>query len=202
MISGAFGLPGSGKSLWLARQADRALHKKRLHVGTYDLQTIPGFVYDRIYTNFAFPGAYVFDWDSLGKCNYRNCLFLCDEIMMYADSRDFKSFTTEHKYAFSQMRKHKCDFIWVSQMYDDCDKKIRGITQNFYYIRHSIIPGFSDVIPIESFFDIKEGRIQSGQQFSRRINRDIYRRSKYFKLVDSYQSIGMEPTEEPPAIPW
>ena len=73
MISGAFGLPGSGKSLWLARQADRALHKKRLHVGTYDLQTIPGFVYDRIYTNFAFPGAYVFDWDSLGKCNYRNC---------------------------------------------------------------------------------------------------------------------------------
>lgn len=202
MISGAFGLPGSGKSLWLARQADRALKGKKLHVGTYDLQSIPGMTYDRVYTNFAFPGAYIFDWDSLGVCNYQRCLFLCDEIMMYADSRDFKSFTTEHKYAFSQMRKHKCDFLWVSQMYDDCDKKIRGITQNFYYIRHGLLPGFTDVLPIESFFDIKDGRIQSGQQFSRRINRDMFRRKPYFKLVDSYQSIGMEPTEPPPEKMW
>ena len=46
-----------GKSLWLARQADRALHKKRMW---YDLQTIPGFVYDRIYTNFAFSGCLMF----------------------------------------------------------------------------------------------------------------------------------------------
>lgn len=123
MVSGGFGLPGSGKSLWLARQADRALKGKRLHVGTYDLQSIPGMQYDRIYTNFSFPGAFVLQFETLGLCAYENCLILIDEIMMYADSRDFKSFTPELKHFFSQHRKMHCDVIWVSQMYDDCDKK-------------------------------------------------------------------------------
>lgn len=202
MVSGGFGLPGSGKSLWLARQADRALKGKRLHVGTYDLQSVPGMQYDRIYTNFSFPGAFVLQFETLGLCAYENCLFLIDEIMMYADSRDFKSFTPELKHFFSQHRKMHCDVIWVSQMYDDCDKKIRGITQNFYYLRPSILPGFTDVLPIESFFDIKEGRIQSGQQFSRRLNRDVFRRKPLFKLVDSYESIGMRPTAPPPDKMW
>lgn len=202
MISGGFGLPGSGKSLWLAHCASKGLAGKRLHVGTYDLQSIPGMKYERVYTNFSFPGAYVLDFETLGKCYYHDALILVDEIMMYADSRDFKSFSTELKHFFSQARKYRCDVIWVSQMYDDCDKKIRGITQNFYYLRHSFIPGFTEVLPIESFFDIKEGRIQSGQQFSRVINRGFFRRKPLFQLVDSYESIGMRPTDPPPDKMW
>ena len=118
LISMGFGLPGSGKSLWLAYLADRAMQGKRLKVGFYDIQSIPGFNYDRIYTNFSFPGAYIFDWESLGHCDYRNCLFLVDEIMMYADSRDFKTYDKEHKWFFSQARKVKCDVVITSQMYD------------------------------------------------------------------------------------
>lgn len=202
MVSGGFGLPGSGKSLWLARQAKRALEGKPLKVGSYSLQSEYGQKYDRIYTNFEFKGAYKLHFDTLGKCNYQNCLFLCDEIMMYADSRDFKSFTLELKQFFSQHRKGHNDFIWTSQMYDDCDKKIRGITDKFYYIRHSWLPGFSEVLPIESFFDIKDGQIRSGQQFARRINRDLYRRKPLFDLVDSYQIIGNAPTAPPPSDLW
>ena len=105
-------LPGSKvRSLCkVARQADRALKGKRLHVGTYDLQSIPGMQYDRIYTNFSFPGAFVLQFETLGLCAYENCsLILIDEIMMYADSRDFKSFTPELKHFFSQHRKMHCD---------------------------------------------------------------------------------------------
>lgn len=203
MVSGGFGLPGSGKSLWLARQAQRALQGKPLKVGNYSLQSEYGQKYDRIYTNFEFDGAYQLEWDTLGICFYENCLFLCDEIMMYADSRDYKSFSKELKLFFSQHRKFHCDFIWTSQMYDDCDKKIRGITDKFFYIRHSFMPNFSEVLPIESFFDIKDGQIRSGQQFGRRINRDMYYRPKLYKLVNSYQVIGNNvPTEPAPAVPW
>lgn len=202
MISGAFGLPGAGKSLWLARQAERAMQGKPLRVGGYTLQSEPKHKYARIYTNFSFPGAYQFDWESLGKSNYQDCLFLCDEIMMYADSRDYKSFTKELKWFFSQHRKMHCDFIWCSQMYDDCDKKIRGVTQNFYYIRNSWIPGFTEVLPIESFFDIKDGQIRSGQQFSRRINRDLFRRKPLFTKIDSYQYVGSLPSKPMPDKMW
>lgn len=202
MVSGGFGLPGSGKSLWLARQAKRALAGKPLKVGSYSLQSIYGMQYDRIYTNFEFDGAYKLHFETLGRCAYENSLFLCDEIMMYADSRDFKSFTLELKQFFSQHRKLKCDFIWTSQMYDDCDKKIRGITAKFYYIRPSWLPGFSEVLPIESFFDIKDGQIRSGQQFARRINRDFFRRKPLYDLVDSYQLIGNKPTAPPPDDMW
>lgn len=202
MVSGGFGLPGSGKSLWLARQAKRALAGKPLKVGSYSLQSIYGMQYERIYTNFEFDGAYKLHFETLGRCAYENSLFLCDEIMMYADSRDFKSFTLELKQFFSQHRKLKCDFIWTSQMYDDCDKKIRGITDKFYYIRPSWLPGFSEVLPIESFFDIKDGQIRSGQQFARRINRDMFRRKPLYDLVDSYQLIGNKPTAPPPDDMW
>lgn len=203
MVSGGFGLPGSGKSLWLARQATRALQGKPLKVGNYSLQSEYRQKYDKVYTNFEFKGAYQLDFDTLGKCYYENCLFLCDEIMMYADSRDYKSFSKELKLFFSQHRKFHCDFIWTSQMYDDCDKKIRGITDKFFYIRHSFIPNFSEVLPIESFFDIKDGQIRSGQQFGRRINRDLYYRPSLYKLINSYQVIGNNvPTDLAPAEPW
>lgn len=202
MVSGAFGLPGSGKSLWLGSLADRALQGKPLRVGSYSLQSIPGQKYERVYTNFSFPGAYMLDWDTLGLCDYHDCLMLLDEIMMYADSRDFKSFTKEHKFFFSQHRKMRIDFCWTSQLYDDCDKKIRGITQNFYYIRRAWLPGFTEVLPIESFFDIKDGQIRSGQQFSRRVNRSLFRRKPLFEKVDSYETIARFPDTPPPSDLW
>lgn len=202
LISMGFGLPGSGKSLWLAYLADRASKGKKLKVGNYDLQHIPGMTYDRIYTNFSFPDAYIFDWDTLGHCNYENTLFLIDEVMMYADSRDFKTFDKYHKWFFSQARKMHVDVVITSQMYDDVDKKVRGIVENFYYIQDSWIPGFSQVRPIESFFDIKDGQIRSGQQFSRLINCSWFRRKPLYPKVNSYELIGMHPTEPPPDDRW
>lgn len=203
MVSGAFGLPGSGKSLWLADLALTALKEKPLKVGGYSLQSIYGQTYDRIYTNFPMDGCYQLDFDTLGKCCYVNCLFLCDEIMMYADSRDFKTFSKELKLFFSQHRKMRCDFIWTSQMYDDCDKKIRGITEKFYYIRRSFFPNVSEVLPIESFFDIKDGQIRSGQEFGRRLNRSYFYRPRLYKNIDSYRIIGsILPTAPAPAEPW
>lgn len=203
MVNGGFGLPGSGKSLWLADLALKALKGKPLKVGGYSLQSCYGQHYDRVYTNFPMDGCYQLDFDTLGKCRYENALFLCDEIMMYADSRDFKSFSKELKLFFSQHRKMHCDFVWTSQMYDDCDKKIRGITDKFYYIRPSFLPRITEVLPIESFFDIKDGQIRSGQEFGRRINRSYFYRPRLYKHIDSYQIIGsLVPTAPPPDDKW
>ena len=202
MISGGFGVPGSGKSLWLGYLAKRALAGKPLNAGRYSLQSKPGMKYDRVYTNFAFPGAYILDFDTLGHCDYHDCCMLIDEIMMYADSRDFKTFSKELKWFFSQHRKQNIDIVWISQQYDDVDKKIRGLTQNYYYIRQSFIPGFSEILPIEAFFDIPSTRIESGQQFSRIIDRGFFFRPSLYKLINSYECIGHWPSDPAPSDMW
>lgn len=48
MVNGGFGLPGSGKSLWLADLALKALKGKPLKVGGYSLQSCYGQQYNRV----------------------------------------------------------------------------------------------------------------------------------------------------------
>lgn len=202
MISAVFGLPGSGKSLLLGRTAKQALEGKPLHFGRYSLQSIPGMKYERVYTNFSFPGAYVLDFDTLGHYNYHDCLMLVDEIMMYADSRDFKNFSKELKWFMSQHRKQRIDLVWASQQWDDPDKKIRGLTQNFYLVRPWFIPGFSEILPIEAYFDIPGTHVVSGQQFSRIIDRGIFFRPTMYKYINSYECLGHWPDAPAPDDMW
>ena len=129
MVSGIFGLPGSGKSLLLGLIADRAckgksINYKSLHIGKCR-------TYETVYTNFPFKGACKLDFERLGHDNYRNCLILIDEIMMLADSRNFKNFGDNLKFFFSMHRHFDIDLVYASQCYDDVDKKIRGITKIF-----------------------------------------------------------------------
>ena len=81
MVTGVFGLPGAGKSTFLAWCAFRASRGKSLRIGLgvaggVDLQSQRR--YERIYSNFPLLGCYPLDWDSLGVMDYSNCLILID----------------------------------------------------------------------------------------------------------------------------
>ncbi len=194
MINGVFGLPSAGKSLFLAYCADRALKGKSISVGGYSLQHFRK--YDKVYTNFPFIGTYKLDFERLGYDDYNHCLILVDEIMLLCDSRNFRSFGENLKFFFSQHRKMHVDFIYCSQSYDDVDKKIRGLTQQYFYIKR-ILPHFATIIPITAFFDVSGGQIKQGFEFAPVLVWEFLWLPKLYKLVDSYALIN-KPAELQP----
>lgn len=198
MISGLFGLPGSGKSLILSLLAFRAVNGKKLNVHGFNVQK---FKYERVYTNFPFEGAYKFDFDTLGNENYHDCLFLCDEAQLFADSRNFRDFGDNLKYWFSMHRHFKCDFIYASQSYENVDKRIRSLTDRLYYIDYWYF-NLIRIREIVSFFDVSHGSIKEGYDYARVINAAYYYAPRLYKYNDTYARIVDRPLKEPEPEPW
>lgn len=131
-IRGVFGLTGSGKTTFLAREA--AYHMKK------DLP---------VFANFELKGAYKINVDELGKLALPvDSLVLLDEISLVCDCRDWKNFSSDLTYFFTHHRKNKCSVFWASQYFGDADKKIRNLTDRVYHV----VPwffGLSAAYPVE-----------------------------------------------------
>lgn len=194
MVTGVFGLPGAGKSTFLAWCASRASRGKSLRIGLgaaggVDLQSQRK--YDRIYSNFPLLGCYPLDWDSLGVVNYSNCLILIDEIMMLADSRAWKSYPENIKYFFSMHRHYSVDVIWCSQSYKDCDLRIRNLSEQFLHIRKA--GAYTEVIPIPHYMDVRNGTIDDWYELGGLLSRRFIKRKKYYKLFDTCARKPLKP---------
>lgn len=190
MIIGVFGLPGMGKSTFLAKCAYKCLHGK-------SFMGVPP--HSKVFTNFECPGCYQLDFNALGVYHFSDSLFLIDEIMLLADSRDFKFFPPQLKYFFSHHRHFNCDVIWCSQYYDDCDKKIRVLTQRYYLLeKHSTLP-ISFVKPITRFLGAKKGQMLDTYELGAPITWRFVWRPKYYKMFDSFVQKELPPAE---LLPW
>lgn len=166
MIYGIFGLPRSGKTTLLCKIASKYMRKK-----------VP------VFTNYECKGAYILDFDTLGKYNYHDCVLLIDEISLLCDSRDWKSFNKDLVYFFTHHGHFNVDIYYCSQWLTDCDIKIRRLTQELYYVERGHF-GFSRVSPINR--DIRttdNGDIVDSYTFGRSRH---FRRKKYYKMFDSY----------------
>lgn len=135
MITGYFGLPGSGKTSMLTMFAQKELKKIKKGKSKYE----------KVLTNYYCKGCYKIDYSDLGKYDISNCLILLDEITLDADSRNFKQFDQTKKMFFLLHRHFDCDVIYFTQQWDGVDKKIRDITQNLFYVKKSTILPFLTV---------------------------------------------------------
>ena len=133
MIVGYFGLPGSGKTTFLTRIAQKEL--RNIAKGKSK--------YERVYTNFYCQVCYKIDFKNLGVYNVENALVLLDEITLDADSRDFKSFAHHTKSFFLLHRHYNCDVIYFTQQWNNVDKKIRDVTSDLFYVTKA----FANVLP-------------------------------------------------------
>lgn len=199
MISGIFGLPGSGKSLFLGMIAQRAVQGKNINFHGLSLGSLKEYKY--VYTNFSCDCCYKLDYDKLGISNYHDCLILVDEIMLLSDSRDYKKFTDNLKLFYSEHRKSNCDFIYASQGYKDVDLKIRNRTEQYYYVERSFLK-FSRVRRIDFFFDIINFSITDGFSFAPIASDFFFWRPYYYDNIDSYELVNGSLQEEPELIPW
>lgn len=177
MIIGIFGLPGVGKSTVLAMFAKKAQKHKRCSI-------LPSTEYERVYSNFYISGCYELEFDRLGLEDFHDCLMLIDEISLYADSRDYKNFPKHLNYFFKLHRHYGIDIVYCSQSYQDCDKRIRDITDCLYQINLSWF-GFSRVREISKHFGVNQGRIEEYYEPTG-IGSFCYRK-RYYKMFDSYE---------------
>lgn len=133
MISIIFGLPGSGKTTFLAALARRALRGKSLRCGKDWMQDNDN--YEHVFSNTPISGCCVVTPDMLGQFSLRDSLVLLDESVMIADSRDYKTLDKRLMMWFKQHRKYNCDVVLASQGYRDNDLRIRDLAANTYYCK-------------------------------------------------------------------
>ena len=190
MINGYFGLPGSGKSTFLTRIAQKEL--KRISRGKSK--------YLHVLTNFYCEGCERVEYKDLGNFDISDSLILLDEITLDADSRNFKQFDSAHKHFFLMHRHYNCDVIYFTQQYDGVDKKIRDITSNLYFVKKRLM--FTVATKIYRTLDINEltKEIVQGYRFCNWFERwflggthQICYRPKWYKFFDSWD----KPTGEP-----
>lgn len=126
MISLYFGLPGCGKTTLLAAKAKKMLKKGIKVYGNIPL-AIPGYI--RI------------DNDCIGKYMLEDCHILIDEGTLFANSRDYKTFSSALTSFFLLHRHYRADVTIFTQQWDGLDKRIRVITDRVYYVYKGLFTG-------------------------------------------------------------
>ena len=182
MITGYFGLPGCGKSTFLAKFARKYISQ--------------GY---KVYVHSDSPvdGCYLFNWSDLGRYDMSNSVILIDEISLRADNRDYKTLLEHVKRFFILHRHYHCDIIWFTQQYDGVDRKIRELTTCLYYVRSAGL--FSYAVRIDRFIWVnkEQKQIVVGFKIS-----NFFRclfgwlngcikfcfRPKYYRYFDSYEA--------------
>ena len=202
MIVLIMGLPGSGKSLILSYIAYRAVNGKRINfhgfnISSLDRRTFPK--YDYIFTNFPADGCYKLDFDRLGYDHYHNCLMLIDEVQLFADSRNFKSFGDNLKFFFSMHRHDKIDIVMCSQSHGAVDARIRSLLHRLYYV--DSLGKFIRVREIISYFDV-HGKIDEGYDYARGFNTKYFFAPRLYKYNDTYCKIKPVDLKPVKLVPW
>lgn len=142
------GKAGSGKSTLIAHLVKKANKKNR-----------------KVYCNHHVLGATKFDHTWLGKYMLEDCTIIIDEAQICFDNRDFKSFTKELKFFFSNYRHFQADIYVVSQSWEDLDIKIRRQAKKIYIMQGSIIPFTIMLQRVKMKFGVNEDKTDIVTQF-------------------------------------
>lgn len=199
MITGIFGLPGAGKSCFLAYLAQKALAGEALFVGHRPFWTVPlteFHKYERVYTNFPMRGAYQLNYDHLGTFDFSYSLILIDEIASLAFNRGWKNFGAEKVEFFTQHRHLHSDVIYCSQSYRNMDVTIRELTAQLMHIKKQ--GDYTIVTPISKSIKV-EPTIEERYTLDARLCSSKIKRKKYYHLFDSYTKKELP---ENPAQEW
>lgn len=184
MVIGYFGLPGSGKTTFLTRIAQKELKKMNKGKSTYN----------HVLTNFYCDGCEKINYTELGNYDIENSLILLDEITLDADSRNFKQFDQSHKEFFLLHRHYNCTIIYFTQQYDGVDKKIRDITSSLFFVKKRLC--WSVATRIYRTLDIVEltKEIVQGYRFPNWFEslfaKDVHQicyRPHWYKFFDSWE---------------
>lgn len=187
MVQGIFGVPGCGKSTYMAMIAQKEL--RRIAKGKSK--------YDHVLTNFQVHGCEKVEVYDLGRYDLENCLILLDEITLDADSRDYKTFSAALKEFFVLHRHVNCDIIYFMQDPSRCDKTIRNLTFSLWYMYTPVLPFFRRFSILKRIYrniNINEftSELTLGYRFAKFVeivfqsSKKICYRPRWYQYFDSY----------------
>lgn len=189
MITCYFGVPGVGKTTLATKLARSGLRK-----------------YSHVYTNFPCVGTEKIDYKDLANFKMYNSLIVLDEITLDADNRDFKTFSKDHKDFFTLHRHLGCDIVYLTQNYENVDKKIRDCTNELWYMSKSVVPFFRRFTTAKRIYrniNINENtsELTLGYRFCNLLesvfvkNRKVCYRPRYYKYFNTYEELQLENRE-------
>lgn len=179
MIELILGVPGSGKTTYLAYLARKAMKK--------------GIA---VYSNVYIEGAYIIDSrEDIGKYLIENAIIIIDEGGTEYDNRNWKKLKRTIIRYYKLHRHYNVDVYISSQDYD-IDIKIRNLVSSIVIVRKAIIKGIFKLRYIRCKIDIDENKKigQKGQNIIKTFSyipalkkgiKYIYGK-KYWKYFDSY----------------
>lgn len=193
MVIGVFGLPRSGKTTFLAKMSKQALAgKKQLTVGGGAWKVALGDFapYAHVYSNFPLQGCERIEFKDLGRYDTNRSLILIDEISLFADARDYKTFDKVIKEWFALHGHYRTDVVYCSQGYEDTDKRIRNLTEIMLYIER--FGAFTRVRPIRKAWSI-DGSITEGFTLAPPLSSSWIWRRRYYDRFDSFAAPALPP---------
>lgn len=143
------GKAGSGKSTLIAHLVKKANKKGR-----------------SVYCNHHVLGAFKIESNWLGTYMLEDCTIIIDEAQIEFDNRDFKSFTKNLKFFFSNYRHFKADVYIVSQSWEDLDVKIRRQAKKIFIMQNSWIPFTICLQRVRMKFGVNEDKTDIVTQFA------------------------------------
>lgn len=196
MVSCFVGLPGSGKSTLLSYLSFLAINgekinRRNLHISTVDH-------YDHVFTNFPTNGAYKLDFEQLGVSSYNDSMIFCDEIQLFADSRNFRQFSDNLSLWFTLHRHFRCDFCYCTQDFSFVDKRIRSITDRIYTIE--MLP--FRIIRVREWLTCLDSSLGQKMLPASGLNCSYFYSPRLYKYNDTYavpKDVIFQPT---PLVPW
>lgn len=146
-----FGLPGSGKTTYLAWYA-----KKCYKNGFQVYCNVPNI------KNTTF-----IPFDYIGHVDLDNSVILLDECGLYLDNREYKSNFKDKEVLefYKYLRHHRCPIRIFSQSVD-VDKKVRDLAENYYLVKKSLLPYFTSIVPIKKTVGVDENTKQLVDAYS------------------------------------
>lgn len=192
MVVGVFGLPRSGKTTFAAKLNRDAQRGRSLRVGYGNWRVNVGDFapYLRVYSNFPLPGALRLDFDDLGRYKVDNSLILIDEISLCCDARNYKEFKQHTKEFFALHGHYRDDVVFLSQGWEDADKRIRNLTEVLLYVDRW--GRFSRVRPIRKTWSI-DGTITEGYTLAPPLSSSWIYRPRYYGDFDSFAVPDLPP---------
>lgn len=185
-VLGVYGLPGSGKTTFLASCAVHSLRGKR-YMGIDP--------HPRVFTTFACPGCFKLDPHMIGHVDMSDSLLLIDEISSFFDAREWKTFPAETRTWFQFHRHYHCDVIACSQSALDADLRIRNLFER-YYLLEDFVLGYSVVKRIYRVLGVSDGSLSDRYEVAAPISWKLVRRKTYYPLFDSYAVYQELPTSD------
>lgn len=192
MVTGYFGVPGCGKSTFLAKMAHKEIVKIQKGKSNYK----------HVLTNFPVQDCECINLMDLGKYDLEYCLILFDEISLDADSREYKNFPHHVRDFFVLHRHLHNDIIYFCQDYSKVDKVIRNVTYDLWYLHRPVVPFFSQFSIAKRIYrniNINEytSELTLGYRFAKFLellfasNKKICFRPLYYRYFDSFDKLQL-----------